>query len=835
MTHIHITCAAADLPLAEAIAADFRQRKAQVSVSQPSTKKFAAETGKVIAGCDTLLLLFNPRAVQSTWVQGEIAWALQAEKPIVPLMTESTSRVDFFFLIGLTEVNLERQAFGTTLKTLASLLHLETQTQTPPKIPPAPLANPPAEPSLETLFDEKDVEGLFFAAAELVNNFPERAVFLYRFVLRLASNYAGGSARTFIEQETARLRPDLLLILSQETDDAIKKQDWQRVQNLVQDIKTIANDSPMVDRIKARIAAARLEDFYAEASAALAAEKWDEIEPIIAKVDASGIDEEIVAEFRNKTRNDQLERMVDLAYKAIQRKWWDMAQEYAERIQAIAPDNPHSQTIADRIKKGRIASYVLDANLAIETGDWKRAEAMRDEIFNLDPNSDEARSIERRIKMWRASALVIKAQQFISENNLSALQTTIAELQSLDPMNGGLKSLQEHATKLQERAAKYAECDAIYQQAIQAQAAGRGGAVLTFLRHIRDNCPDYGDPQGLMGYEITPDSAALVREVNTIVMFRDTSSGVAFSPDGSLLATTNDNGTGTLWDMDTGKVDFTITNYINRAYAFSPDGRILASVGSGNYISLWGENGTLLGYLTGKPETVIHGISFSPGGSALAAAFSDGKIRLFSVEEHKQIATLIGHLHVAHCVAFSPDGIMIASGGDDKVLCLYEAPDLRKSKSETLAWLPRLMPAEEIRPTHIEYLGDPTYSLAFSPQGGLLGAGGSDGRIRLLNPTASEAYRLLGGIQAHSGVINSLAFSSDGSLLVSASADTTLKIWDVRGGKLPEQPLATLKGHTQEVTSIAFSADNRFIASSSADHSVRLWGLRKLFDDKPKR
>ena len=73
----------------------------------------------------------------------------------------------------------------------------------------------------------------------------------------------------------------------------------------------------------------------------------------------------------------------------------------------------------------------------------------------------------------------------------------------------------------------------------------------------------------------------------------------------------------------------------------------------------------------------------------------------------------------------------------------------------------------------------------------------------------------------HSSSVESVAFSPDGKFIASGSYDKTIKLWNVKTGKL----IYTLKGHRDSVLSVAFSPDGKFIASGSADKTIKLWNV----------
>ncbi|QDT98029.1 WD40 domain-containing protein [Gimesia aquarii] len=107
-------------------------------------------------------------------------------------------------------------------------------------------------------------------------------------------------------------------------------------------------------------------------------------------------------------------------------------------------------------------------------------------------------------------------------------------------------------------------------------------------------------------------------------------------------------------------------------------------------------------------------------------------------------------------------------------------------------------------------------SVAFSPDGTRIVSGSWDNTVKIWDATQGQEIRTLKG---HKGRVNSATFSPDGTRIVSGSNDNTVKIWDAAQG----QEIRTLKGHTSGVTRVAFSPDGARIVSSSFDHTVKIW------------
>jgi len=272
---------------------------------------------------------------------------------------------------------------------------------------------------------------------------------------------------------------------------------------------------------------------------------------------------------------------------------------------------------------------------------------------------------------------------------------------------------------------------------------------------------------------------------------------VAFSPDGSLLASGSLDSTIKLWDVRSRTLVVTLEghSYAVSSIAFSPDGSLLASGSGDKTVKLWDvRSRTLVATLEGHSE-YVSSVAFSPDGSLLASGSGDKTVKLWDVRSRTLAATLV-HSYV-NSVAFSPDGSLLASGCSEymgsEVIPTVKLWDVR---SRTLA-------------ATLE-----TYNtvVAFSPDGSLLASGGKlwDVRSRTLVVTLENSY------------VDSVAFSPDGSLLASIGLlrTRTVKLWDVRSRTL----VATLENSYNGV--VAFSPDGSLLASGSDYGTVMLWDVR---------
>lgn len=118
----------------------------------------------------------------------------------------------------------------------------------------------------------------------------------------------------------------------------------------------------------------------------------------------------------------------------------------------------------------------------------------------------------------------------------------------------------------------------------------------------------------------------------------------------------------------------------------------------------------------------------------------------------------------------------------------------------------------------------PVKGIAVNPDGTIIASASSDTTVRLWDVKRSEAIHVL---EAHTNAVNAVSFGPSGKLLASAGADRTLRLWDVSDRDHPRLKDRISGQHTDEITSVIIIEEGEYglVASGSWDNTLRLWGL----------
>ena len=241
--------------------------------------------------------------------------------------------------------------------------------------------------------------------------------------------------------------------------------------------------------------------------------------------------------------------------------------------------------------------------------------------------------------------------------------------------------------------------------------------------------------------------------------------------------------------------------------AWSPDGKLIALAGFRSVRLVDAESKQQIAELSGEADAV-RAVAFSRDGKLLAAAGGlparSGEVKIWDVASRKLVSTIHGHADCIFAVAFTPDGKSVATSSYDKLIKLWDVAD-----------------GKEVR-TFKDHI-DAIYALAFTPDGKRLVSGAADRTVKVWDVATGERLYTLSEPQDG---INTVAIDPTGHYVAAGGLDKSIRIWSLgeKSGTLENSLIA----HEDAILRLAWSPDGKMLASSSADRTVKIFTVPDL-------
>ncbi|XP_016906333.2 notchless protein homolog 1 [Apis cerana] len=342
---------------------------------------------------------------------------------------------------------------------------------------------------------------------------------------------------------------------------------------------------------------------------------------------------------------------------------------------------------------------------------------------------------------------------------------------------------------------------------------------------------------------------AITRCTGSLEGHKEAVISVAFSPNGTCLASGSGDTTVRFWDIYTQTPYYTCEGHKHwvLCISWSPCGTKLASACKNGTILLWNpKTGKQIGKAMLGHKMWITSLCWEPYHKNsecqyLVSASKDCDLRIWDTIRSQTVRILSGHTKSVTCVKWGGNDL-IYSASQDRTIKVWRAEDgiLCRTLEGHAHWVNTLAlnvdyvlrtgpfhfgTEQNKTETRVEYAKKCYESVGEE----ILVSGSDDFTLYLWRPEKEKKF--IARLTGHQQLINDVKFSPNGRIIASASFDKSIKLWESNTGKY----ITSLRGHVQAVYSISWSADSRLLVSGSADSTLKVWSLKtkKLCQDLP--
>ena len=289
------------------------------------------------------------------------------------------------------------------------------------------------------------------------------------------------------------------------------------------------------------------------------------------------------------------------------------------------------------------------------------------------------------------------------------------------------------------------------------------------------------------------------KKLTTLTDHTDWVTGVAWHPDGSLIATTSDDNTCIIWNPHTGEKLTTLTDHtgaVTRA-AWHPTEDLIATTSHDGTCIIWNPHtGEKITTLTSHTSRAT-GVTWRPSKNLIATTSHDGTCIIWNPDTGEKITTLTSHTSRVTGVAWHPDGDLIATTSWDRT-CIIWNPNTGE-KITTLT-------------DHTDWVT----GIAWHPTDNLIATTSNDHTCIIWNPNTAQKLTTL---TDHTAAVTGAAWHPDGTRIATTSTDSTCIIWNPHTG----EKLTTLTDRTDTVTGVAWHPTGDRIATASSNGTCIIW------------